>query len=296
MQTRRDAAISKGAGSSQGENSSAVTESGKNPVRIEKSSSTSEESEENDKYDVAMDAELGCMVVNGDRSQPPTRYRYICWKPTHISPDCLLISDEEREAIAKRREAALADRSRVVRFRPSPAWITRDKQQHLIQQGEKPHLRFGERHNVGMDKKLAMGLALPVNNSSVDLSGPVLSSSPSSPASLSPTSTSLGHDHVISSDEVPLFSLLSSGIYQVDALLATPKAKEFVQTLVAMDICCGLDLIREDMVPKDAIKQYVADTPRVRDANGCLANLSAGVSLEVPIADQVFKRTLLVAP
>jgi hypothetical protein len=63
----------------------------------------------------------------------------------------------------------------------------------------------------------------------------------------------LGHDHVPSSDEVPLLSILSSGIFQVDALLAIPKAKEFVQTLVAMDTCCGLDLIREDMVPKDAI-------------------------------------------
>jgi hypothetical protein len=49
---------------------------------------------------------------------------------------------------------------------------------------------------------------LLVNNSSVDLSGPVLSSSPSSPASLSPTSTSLGHDHVPSSDEGPLLSIL----------------------------------------------------------------------------------------
>jgi hypothetical protein len=77
----------------------------------------------------------------------------------------------------------------------------------------------------------------------------------------------LGHDHVLSSDEVPLLIILSSGIYQVDALLATPKAKHFVQTFVAMDTCCGLDLIREDMVPKDAIKQYVADAPRVRDAN-----------------------------
>jgi hypothetical protein len=106
----------------------------------------------------------------------------------------------------------------------------------------------------------------------------------------------LGHDHVPSRDEVPLLSILSSGIYQVDALLATPKAREFVQTLVAMDTCCGLDLIREDMVSKDAIKQYVAEAPRVRDANGRLVNLSAAVSLEVPIADQVFKRTLLVAP
>jgi hypothetical protein len=34
MQTRRDAAVTKGAGSSQGGTSSAVTESGKNPVRI----------------------------------------------------------------------------------------------------------------------------------------------------------------------------------------------------------------------------------------------------------------------
>jgi hypothetical protein len=78
--------------------------------------------------------------------------------------------------------------------------------------------------------------------------------------------------------------------------LANRKAKEFVQTLVVMDTCCGLDLIREDMVPKDAIKQYVADAPRVRDANECLINLSAAVSLEVSIADQVFKRTLFVAP
>jgi hypothetical protein len=75
----------------------------------EKSSSTSGESEDNYKYDVAMDAELGSMVVNGDRGQTPTHYCYICWKPTHISPDCPLISGEEREAIAKRREAALAD-------------------------------------------------------------------------------------------------------------------------------------------------------------------------------------------
>jgi hypothetical protein len=93
------------------------------------------------------------MVVTGDRGQPPTRYCYICWKPTHISPDCPLISDEEREDIAKRREAALADRSRVVRFHPSPARLTRSKQQPLIRQGEKRHLRFGERHNVGMDQK-----------------------------------------------------------------------------------------------------------------------------------------------
>jgi hypothetical protein len=72
---------------------------------------------------------------------------------------------------------------------------------------------------------------------------------------------------VPSSDEVPLLSILLSVVYQVDALLATPKAKEFVQTLAAMDTCCGLDLIRENMVPKDAIKQYIADAPRVRDAN-----------------------------
>jgi hypothetical protein len=137
---------------------------------------------------------------------------------------------------------------------------------------------------------------LPVNNSSVDLSGPVLSSSPSSPAFLSPKSTSLGHDHVPSSDEVLLLRVLSSGIYQVDASLANPKTKEFVQTLVAMDTCCGLDHIREDMVPKNAIKQCIADAPPIRDANGRLVNLSAAVSLEVPIADQVFKRTLLVAP
>jgi hypothetical protein len=77
-------------------------------------------------------------------------------------------------------------------------------------------------------------------------------------------------------------------------LLATPKAKEFVQTLVAMDICCGLDIIREDMDPMDAIKQYVADAPRVRDANGRLVNLSAAVTLEVSIADQGFKRILIV--
>jgi hypothetical protein len=63
-----------------------------------------------------------------------------------------------------------------------------------------------------------------------------------------------------------------------------------------MNICCRLDLIREDMVPKYAIKQYFADAPRVRDANGRLVNLSAAVFLEVSIADQVFKRTLLVAP
>jgi hypothetical protein len=57
-----------------------------------------------------------------------------------------------------------------------------------------------------------------------------------------------------------------------------------------------LDLIREDTVPKNAIKQYVADAPRVRDANGRLVNLSAAVYLVVLIADQVVKRTLLVAP
>jgi hypothetical protein len=96
-----------------------------------------------------------------------------------------------------------------------------------------------------MDKKIAMGLPLPVDNSSVDLSGLVLYSSPSLPASLSPSSTSLDHNHVPSSDEVPLLIILSSGIYQVDALLAIPKAKKFVQTLVSMDTCCGLDLIRE---------------------------------------------------
>jgi hypothetical protein len=109
-------------------------------------------------------------------------------------------------------------------------------------------------------------------------------------------STSLSHDHVPSSDEVPLLSILSSGIHQVGALLATPKAKEFVQTLVALDTCCGLNLIREDMTPKDAIKQYVANAPRVRDANGRIVNLSAAVSLKLSIADQVFKRILLVAP
>jgi hypothetical protein len=107
-----------------------------------------------------MDAELVCLVVNGNRCQPPTCYCYICWKPTHISPDCPLISDEERDAIAKRREAALADRSRVVRFHPSPAWLTRDKQQPLIRQGGKPHLRFGERHNVGIDKKTSYGVSV----------------------------------------------------------------------------------------------------------------------------------------
>jgi hypothetical protein len=87
----------------------------------ENSSSTSGESEDNDKYDVAMDTELGCMIVNGDGGQPPTCYCYICWNLTYISPDCPLISDEEREAIAKRREVSPADRSRVVCFRPSPA-------------------------------------------------------------------------------------------------------------------------------------------------------------------------------
>jgi hypothetical protein len=61
----------------------------------ERPSSTSGESEENDKYDVAMDADLGCMIVNGDRGQAPTRYCSICWNPAHITPDCLLISDEE---------------------------------------------------------------------------------------------------------------------------------------------------------------------------------------------------------
>jgi hypothetical protein len=105
----------------------------------------------------------------------------------------------------------------------------------------------------------------------------------------------LGHDHVPSSDEVPLLSILSLGIYQVDELLETPKAKEFIQTLLSMDTCCGLDLIREDRFPKDAIKQYFADAPRVRYANGRLVHLSAAVSLGVSIADQVFKRTLLVA-
>jgi hypothetical protein len=126
----------------------------------EKSSSTSGESEDNDKHDVAMDAELDCMIINGDRGQTPTRYCYICWKPTHISPECSLISDQEREVIAKRREAALADRSRVVRFRPIPAWISRDKQPPLIRQGEKRHLRFGEGHNVRMDPKTNYGVSV----------------------------------------------------------------------------------------------------------------------------------------
>jgi hypothetical protein len=107
-----------------------------------------------------MDAELGYMVVNGERGQPSTRYCFICWNPTHISPDCPLISDEEQEAIAKRREAALADRSRVVRFRSIPVWITRDKKPRLIRQGKKPHLRFGERHNVGMDQKTSYGVSV----------------------------------------------------------------------------------------------------------------------------------------
>jgi hypothetical protein len=119
----------------------------------EKSLSSSGESDDNDKYDVAMDAELSCMIVNGKDGQPPTSYCHICWKPTHISPDCTLISDEKCETIAKRREDALADRSRVVRFHTSAAWLTRNKQPPLIRQGDKPHLRFGERHNVGMDPK-----------------------------------------------------------------------------------------------------------------------------------------------
>jgi hypothetical protein len=96
----------------------------------------------------------------------------------------------------------------------------------------------------------------------------------------------LGHDHALSSDEVPLLSILSSGIYQVGALLATQKAKKFVQTLIAMDSSCGLDLILKDIVQKDAVKQYVADATCVPDANGRLVNLSAAVSLEVSIADQ----------
>jgi hypothetical protein len=100
----------------------------------------------------------------------------------------------------------------------------------------------------------------------------------------------------LSFDEALLLSILSSVIYEVDALLANPKAKEFVQTLAAMDTCCELDLIYEDMVPKDAIKQYVADSPRVRDSNGRLVNLSTAVSLAVSIAGQVFKRILFVAP
>jgi hypothetical protein len=45
------------------------------------------------------------------------------------------------------------------------------------------------------------------------------------------------------------------------------------------------------------LSSIMLPTPRVvRDANGRLVNLSAAVSLEVSIADQVFKRTLLVAP
>jgi hypothetical protein len=36
----------------------------------EKSLSTFGESKDNDKYDEVMDAELGCMIVNGDRGQP----------------------------------------------------------------------------------------------------------------------------------------------------------------------------------------------------------------------------------
>jgi hypothetical protein len=118
----------------------------------ELSSLNSGESEDNDKYDVAIDAELGSMIINDERGKAPTRYCYICWKPTHISPDCPLISDEEREDIAKRREDAPANRSRVVRFRPSPAKLTIYKQPPLIRQREKPHLRLGERHNIGMKK------------------------------------------------------------------------------------------------------------------------------------------------
>jgi hypothetical protein len=42
------------------------------------------------------------------------------------------------------------------------------------------------------------------------------------------------------------------------------RLRSFVQTLVAMDTCCGLGLIREEMVTKYAIKQYIADARRVR--------------------------------
>jgi hypothetical protein len=36
----------------------------------EPSSSNSGEFEDNDRYDVAMDAEIGCIIVNGERGQP----------------------------------------------------------------------------------------------------------------------------------------------------------------------------------------------------------------------------------
>jgi hypothetical protein len=79
-------------------------------------------------------------------------------------------------------------------------------------------------------------------------------------------------------------------------IVGDPKGQGVCSKLVAMDTCCGLDLIREDMVPMDAIRQYVFDAPRVRDAIGHFVNLSGAVSLEVSIADQVFKITLFVAP
>jgi hypothetical protein len=62
-----------------------------------------------------MDAKLGCIIVNGEHGRLPTRYRHICRKLSQISPDCPLISDEEREAVFTRIEAALVDKSRVVR-------------------------------------------------------------------------------------------------------------------------------------------------------------------------------------
>jgi hypothetical protein len=142
-------------------------------------------------------------------------------------------------------------------------------------------------------------LALPANNDSVDLHSPVSSSmSPLASISLLPSSSPfLRHfQHTQLSGEVPLLRVLSSGIYQVYALFATPKAKDFVHTLVAMDTCCGLDLFRQDMVSKDAIRQHISEAPRVRGANGRLIDLSAMVCLEVCIADQVFERTLFVAP
>jgi hypothetical protein len=71
---------------------------------------------------------------------PPIRCCYICWKPTHISLDLSLISDEKRLATGKRREVALAVRCRRAQFRPNPGRLT--------------------------------GLAMTVNNISVDLSGP----------------------------------------------------------------------------------------------------------------------------
>jgi hypothetical protein len=94
------------------------------------------------------------MVDSGERGQPATRYCYICRSTTHISPDCPFMIDKEREEIAKRREVALAEGSRMAHFRPTPAWLIRERRLPLVEAREaRPSIHFGERHNIGTDQK-----------------------------------------------------------------------------------------------------------------------------------------------